>query len=172
MRGREKASTACFSGHRPEKLAPDLIPGIRSGLSAAVKAAVSDGMVRFISGMSRGVDMWAAEAVLALKAECKNIELECALPFNGQERLWDAAERESYHAILARADIVSCLSPQYTKTCMFERNHYMIDQSSLLIACYDGSRRGGTAHTCKAAMAAGIRIINLYQTENDNYPLI
>ena len=65
---REK--TACFTGHRPEKL-----PGgssdspeakvIKSMLYTEITAAVNDGYDTFITGMQRGIDLWAGEIVLS-----------------------------------------------------------------------------------------------------------
>lgn len=53
----------CFTGHRPEKLG---IPEkqVKEKLRKAIRQAIEDGFTTFISGMARGVDMWAAEIVL------------------------------------------------------------------------------------------------------------
>ncbi len=46
----------CFTGHRPEKLKqPE--KEITARLEAAIRAAIHDGFVTFISGMARGVDI-------------------------------------------------------------------------------------------------------------------
>ena len=56
----------CFTGHRPEKLhKPE--EQIKKDLEKAILQAVDDGFVTFISGMARGVDIWAAEIVLRLR---------------------------------------------------------------------------------------------------------
>lgn len=53
----------CFTGHRPEKLHdPESV--IITGLEHEICAAIADGFQTFISGMARGVDIWAAEIVL------------------------------------------------------------------------------------------------------------
>lgn len=36
-------------------------------LDAEIRKAIDDGFVTFISGMARGVDIWAAEIVLRLR---------------------------------------------------------------------------------------------------------
>lgn len=52
----------CFTGHRPEKLTADP-EAIKASLAAEIDAAIVDGITVFITGMARGVDMWAAELV-------------------------------------------------------------------------------------------------------------
>lgn len=62
----KRIATCCFTGHRPEKLnAPTEI--VAEKLRKAVEDAFSDGFTNYITGMSRGIDIWAAEAVLELK---------------------------------------------------------------------------------------------------------
>ena len=67
---REK--TVCFSGHRPEKLpAQDgdesqLLMMIKSLLYYQIRRSAEEGYTRFITGLARGVDLWAAGYVLAV----------------------------------------------------------------------------------------------------------
>ena len=49
----------CFTGHRPEKLKTPVFI-VKLKLANEIKQAIKDGYVTFISGMSRGVDLWAA----------------------------------------------------------------------------------------------------------------
>ena len=61
--------TCCFSGYRIEKMPfrNEDCPAARelfAALDAAVAEAAADGCTRFLSGMSTGFDLWAAEAVL------------------------------------------------------------------------------------------------------------
>ena len=71
MSEREKRQhRCCFTGHRPEKLTmaeADVI----SWLESEIRNSIDEGFVTFISGMARGVDIWAAEIVLRLKDEGK-----------------------------------------------------------------------------------------------------
>ena len=52
----------CFTGHRPEKIG---IPEetVIALLDKAISEAIRSGYSTFISGMARGVDIWAAEIV-------------------------------------------------------------------------------------------------------------
>ena len=56
----------CFSGHRPEKmLFPESI--VKAALARSIQTALADGFTVFISGMARGVDLWAAELVIQFR---------------------------------------------------------------------------------------------------------
>ena len=68
----------CFTGHRPEKLTADS-EAIKASLSAEIDVAIADGITEFITGMARGVDMWAAELVLARRATNPGVTLFCAI---------------------------------------------------------------------------------------------
>ena len=56
----------CFTGHRPEKL-NITEEEVKRLLEITIKRAVKEGFHTFITGMARGVDMWAGEIVLNLK---------------------------------------------------------------------------------------------------------
>ena len=84
-----KLHRCCFTGHRPEKLF--LIDSeIIKELEKEICRAVADGFTTFISGMARGVDIWAAEIVLKLRKKNKQIHLICASPYEGFETRWSA----------------------------------------------------------------------------------
>ena len=85
----KKLHRVCFTGHRPEKLfQPESV--VKDNLEREIKAALADGMNVFISGMARGVDIWAAEIVLKLRKKNPEIKLICASPFEGFEESWKA----------------------------------------------------------------------------------
>lgn len=68
--------TCCFSGYRIEKMPfrNEDCPAARelfAALDAAVAEAAADGCTRFLSGMSTGFDLWAAEAVLRARADSR-----------------------------------------------------------------------------------------------------
>lgn len=56
----------CFTGHRPEKL-NSTEEEIKKALLVEINNAIHDGYITFISGMARGVDIWAAELILELQ---------------------------------------------------------------------------------------------------------
>ena len=95
----------CFTGHRPEKLqAPEGV--VTAALEKEIRQAIADGFNVFITGMARGVDIWAAEIVLRLRDAGEAVRLICACPYQGFERGWKQSWQERYQAILSAADLV------------------------------------------------------------------
>ena len=141
----KREKRCCFTGHRPEKLnRPEA--EIISWLEAEIRKAVDDGFITFISGMARGVDIWAAEIVLRLRDEGFPIHLICASPFEGFERSWNESWRSRYTEVMKRADLVKYVCKNYSRACFQIRNEWMVDRSSRVIAVFNG-QPGGTKNT-------------------------
>lgn len=160
-----RANTCCFSGYRPEKM-DDYIPEqttppayLAAALTDAIDVAYHSGFTHFITGMSRGFDLWAAQSVLAL-AEKLPISLICAVPFQGQDAGWSSAWRLIYDATLRNAAQVYSLSKSYSPGCFHARNRFLVDSSSRLVCYFDG-KAGGTAYTVRYARHEKIDIMNL-----------
>lgn len=147
----------CFTGYRPEKLnMPET--EVIAWLESEIRRAIDDGIVTFISGMARGVDIWAAEIVLRLRDEGMPIHLICASPFEGFERSWSEDWKRRYNAVMHQADIVKFVSPGYSRACFQIRNVWMVDRSARVIAVYNG-QRGGTRNTVEYAISKEIDVI-------------
>lgn len=108
----------------------------------------------FISGMGIGVDMCVAEIVLDLKAKYPYIMLEIAIPFETQAADWPEPLRDRYFSIAEQCDKETMLQTQYTSDCMQKQNRYMVDQSDVLIAVWDGTP-SGTGSTVQYAQEQG-----------------
>lgn len=135
----------CFTGHRPEKLAADPA-AIKASLAVEIDAAIADGITEFITGMARGVDMWAAELILARKATNPGITLFCAIQYEGFEKEWADTWRDLYRSILAQANGSKVFQPRFTYASFQERNCWMVDHSERIIAVFIGEK-GGTKKT-------------------------
>jgi uncharacterized phage-like protein YoqJ len=170
INGDNKAVTACFTGHRPDKLQKEKLPLIAETLNRELAACIRGGHHRFICGMSRGFDLMCARAVLKAKWEYPNVFLELALPHADQADHWNEADKAAYLYIIERADLITCLSPKYVQGCMHARNRYMIDNSSLLIAYFDGTP-GGTASTVELAEKREMEIHNLFHNVEANHEM-
>lgn len=149
--------TCCFTGHRPNKLPWGYNEkGIRfflfkNKLRKSIKEAIKGGYKYFISGMALGSDMLCAEMVLKLKKKHPNITLECAIPCINQTERWLKTSIDRYNTIVSKSDKITYVSDKpYYNGCMQKRNKYMIDNSSLLIAVYNGCS-GGTHQTIELA---------------------
>ncbi|MBR2847189.1 MAG: DUF1273 family protein [Clostridia bacterium] len=153
-----KNKCCCFTGHRPEKLhLPET--EIKWLLKKAIMQAVMDGYTTFISGMARGLDMWAAETVLELK-KVNDISLIAVSPYYGFEKHWDAANKAKYYDIIDAAEEVKFMQSEYSKASFHIRNAYMVDNSARVIAAYNGTP-GGTKNTVEYARKKGLEIINI-----------
>lgn len=146
----------CFTGHRPEKLHCGEAT-VCAILEGSIDAAIADGFVTFITGMARGVDIWAAEIVLARKATNPEIRLICALPHPDFEKRWSAYWQMRYYAILQQADWIKTICPAFSWESYQLRNKWMIDHSARVIAIYNGAS-GGTAKTIDYAEKSGIEV--------------
>lgn len=160
-----RAKSCCFSGHRPKKLSfgeneghPDCV-ALKRVLKKEIRRLVDCGVDTFYCGMSRGVDIWCAEAVLELNDELPDarLRLVAVIPFKGQADGWGARDKARYARILYRADETVVLQEQYYNGCLLARNRYMVGNSAQLVAVYNGSP-GGTRYTIEYARANGLGI--------------
>ena len=162
MTEQEKRLHRCaFTGHRPEKLT---VPRskICEMLEEEIRSAVDDGMNVFITGMARGVDIWAAHIVFRLRSGNSNIKLICAPPYEGFESRWSEDNQNDYRLILQYADLVRYICPRYSPDCFQRRNEWMVDHANRLIAVWNGLP-SGTANTVRYAQSQEVdtRIIKV-----------
>ncbi len=150
---------ACFTGHRPEKL-QQTEKEICKGLEQEIRKAIDSGTYVFITGMARGVDIWAAEIVLRLRNEGQNVKLICASPYEGFERGWSHDWQQRYNAVLRSADLVRFICPGYSRACFQIRNEWMVDHSALVIAVFNG-QPSGTKNTIDYAKRKGVAYRNV-----------
>lgn len=151
----DSQTTAAFTGHRTYDRSVDF------ALSETIGRLYSRGYRLFLSGMAVGFDLAAAEAVLTLRIQHPDIRLGCIVPFEGQADHFSARDLERYERVLQAADEVVCLAEAYFPACYAFRNDFLVDNSSLLVAFYDGSE-GGTRYTVRRAEKSGHEVINLW----------
>lgn len=157
----------CFSGHRQEKLPSLPLQRIlQSMLLTEIRSAIQDGAVRFYSGLATGIDLIAAETVLAERQMQPHIRLIGVKPFPDQNESLSGALYARCQAVEAAADEIVCVSPHYHRGCYRLRNQYMIDRSERLIAVVS-DMQSGTGQTIRMAQKRGIslRIIDINQLE-------
>lgn len=163
-----RAVTCCFSGYRVEKMPfsendTAAVAALAAQLDRAVGQAADEGYTRFLSGMSTGFDLWAAEAVLRVR-DARGLSLVCAVPFEQQAQRFPPAWKRLFNRVLLAADQVFTLSREYRPGCYAVRNRFMVDASSLLLCYFDG-QPGGTAQTVRMAEAAGLAVRNLAEAQ-------
>ena len=139
------AKRCAFTGYRPQKMPfgfnesdPRCID-FKRRVKETIQALYDMGYRHFISGGALGMDMFAAEAVLELRAR--------------------------HDRLFAQADITTATGHAYTRSAMFRRNHYLVDNADLLLAAYDG-QPGGTAMTCELARRYDVPVMKIKPTRN------
>ena len=154
-----------FTGHRPSKFpwkydeTDSRCVALKAVLTEQIAALANAGLTQFLSGMAEATDTWSALSVLDLREKNPAIKLHCILPCTAQAEKWSASSRVLYRSILERADSVVYVSRDYHKNCMLERNRFMVEHASTLLAVYNGVRRSGTGATVNYARKMGREII-------------
>ncbi len=173
----DDGSTICFTGHRPARLggyeeSNPTATLVKTALARVIHIAYDQGFTDFIAGGALGVDTWAAEAVLELRKTAL-VTLTIYVPFQGFNSRWPDYSRQRFNDICSSADSVVICSPSttYNPKLLFERNERMVDDSKALIAVWDGSNSGGTAHCIDYAKSKGRRIIVIDPNSGSAYTL-
>ena len=146
----------CFTGHRPEKLTWSEEEVI-TWLEKEIRQAIADGFVTFLSGMARGVDIWAAEIVLRLKEEGQPLHLICCIPYDNFESRWPPEWWMRYAEITKKADIVHFTGHEYFRGCEQVRNAFMVDHCARVLAVFN-EQPGGTKNTINYAKQKGVEV--------------
>ena len=161
-----RALSCTFTGHRSAKLPwkdnesdPRCIE-LKTKIYDTVEAVYCSGKRHFICGMATGCDMYFCEAVLELRKHHNDITIEAAIPWSGQADSWSADLKNRYSALKNECDYQTLVQTSYSSSCMMRRNKYMVDNASLLIACYDG-KSGGTQRTMLYAIRQGVELIEI-----------
>jgi len=168
----------CFTGHRPEKLGgydwnskKNML--IMKHLSEKIEDMIINRNAKtFIFGGALGIDQMAFTAVKKLqKDDYQYIKMILAVPFENQASKWfnnNDIDRYNFQKKWAdevvyvdtvegyRFDIVPV--GDYHPAKMQLRNRYMVDNSNIAIAVWNGSK-GGTANCVNYANKLGKEII-------------
>ena len=145
-----------FTGHRPEKVTGSegkIIVELRK----EILKAIDEGYRVFLTGMSRGVDLWAADIVIELRRYNKDLKLMCVIPYEGMEERWSVDWKKHYNMVCKQADHVQVLSNQYSPDVYQNRNQWLVNHSSKLIAVFNGDP-SGTGNTIQYAQEQGIPV--------------
>jgi uncharacterized phage-like protein YoqJ len=149
----------CGTGHRPDKLGGYNDVSYNKLVKIAEKYLIAINPNKVISGMALGWDQALAEATINL-----DIYLLCAIPFIGQENMWHESSKIKYKNILSKANEIKYVCENgYSSYKMQIRNEWMVDNSDLVLAMWDGSK-GGTYNCIQYAKRMSKPIINAYES--------
>lgn len=159
--------TVCFTGPRSQNLPfgfneqdPRCLKMKTMLKRKITDLIINDDISHFISGMAIGVDMICAEIVLELRDQYPNISLECAIPCKSQPDRWSNEMKCRYFDILEYCDVKTVIQNNYTADCMQKRNMYMVEQSDIVIAVWNG-KSSGTGNTVNYARQKGRKVLVL-----------
>ena len=159
------SKSCAFSGHRPQKFpwkhheTDSRCVALKMVLMEQIRLLVNAGVTQFLSGMAEATDTWSALFVLALREKNPALKLHCILPCTTQTDRWTASSRDLCRSILEQADSIVYVSREYHQNCMLDRNRFLVEHASTLLAVYNGERRGGTAATMRYAQKMGREIV-------------
>ena len=110
-----------------------------------------------ISGMALGWDQAIAHA-----AYLEKIPFVAAIPFRGQELMWPKHSQELYNSLVKVASEVEIIcSGEYSPSKMQTRNEWMVNNSSHVMALWDGTG-GGTKNCVDYALKINKPVINVW----------
>lgn len=194
--------TASFTGHRPEELGGydmknSTMLELKEKLLILIENLINKkGIIRFISGGALGADQAAFWCVHILKKKYPHIKNIIAVPFRNQPIKWSNEQKHWYYKMLSLADEVIFVDEltvynrdekkqtgEYSGYKMQIRNEYMVDNSDIIIAIFDGKlldtsgkiRKSGTLNCIKYAIELDRFIYRLdslnHFTLSENYKL-
>ena len=168
----KSTETVAFTGHRPEKLpwgTDENSPAAvlyKFRLREALEYMIGRGYTTFLSGAARGFDTMAAEIVLSLREVYPWVRLIVVLPCADQAKKWSDDDRARWENIILNSDHVETLQQSFTRSCMFKRNRYLVDHSSVVFACFNGDQHSGTAMTVNYAHQKNVKVRRLKLEKN------
>ncbi len=126
-------NTACFTGHRPNKLKgynPEDNKELLWRLHSEIVRHIEEERVHtFINGLALGIDQWAARIVIKLRqTKYPNLKLISAVPCKNHSCKWSKQNQKDWQEIVDLSDEVIYVSEEeYKPYLMQKRNEWMCD---------------------------------------------
>lgn len=109
----------------------------------------------FITGMQRGIDLWAAQLVLDMKDRFPGLKIICAMPYRSFGKDFKGLDLWHFNTVIEAAEKVVYVSENYCVNCMRMRNMFMVDHSSFVLGVM-GDKHSGTGMTVNYAEKCGV----------------
>lgn len=152
----EISTTISFTGHRSYQGETE------SELYSLMERLYLEGYRTFLSGMAPGFDLAAAKATLHLREQYRDIRLVAVVPYDGFRDICHNTDRELYDMVIHQADRIVTVGDIRGKIGFLQRNNYLIDNSSAVIAWWNGGKKSGTGYTVHRAKRQHKPIYNLH----------
>ncbi|MFK7692060.1 SLOG family protein [Paenibacillus sp. HJGM_3] len=117
---------------------------IKKAITKQLIALLEEGLEWVIVSGQWGVELWAAEAALALKPNYPQLRLAVITPFLEQDEKWSEEKRGIYSRVVQQADYVgSVTKTKYEGTWQFvEKDKFLLRNSDALLLLYDEEMAG------------------------------
>ncbi|HBF86750.1 MAG TPA: hypothetical protein DDW54_03630 [Clostridiales bacterium] len=153
-----KNETCAVTGHRTLKENFD-----RKKLDGKFTEIIEKEYKYFLVGMALGFDTECFLSLERLRKKFTDIKIVAVIPCVDQAAKFPPEERKEYNRMLTSADYIAAEKRTYFKNCMLIRNNFLVENSSYLLAYYDGeSKKGGTYYTVSRAKKLGVITENIY----------
>ncbi|MDT8859903.1 DUF1273 domain-containing protein [Alkalihalobacillus sp. MEB130] len=121
---------------------------IKKAIENRLRTLVEEGVEWVIISGQLGVELWAAEVVIALKAEYPQVQLAVLTPFLQQEERWQDATKQYYQEILNQADFVDSITKRaYDNPAQLrQKNEFIIAKADALLLLYDEDKPGSPTY--------------------------
>ena len=172
---RDKNMTCCVTGHRSAGFPFPRNEGdiryiiYKNELHATVEELIKMGFDRFITGGCEGADLDFAKVVILMRdcvyREDSVITLEAALPCPYISPKKFTPLQEYREDILHSCDKTTVISDHYHRGCMHLRNRHMVEKSDLVLAVWNGRKKGGTWNTIQYAKKLNKKIKYIMLTD-------
>lgn len=156
MLNSKKNITVAFTGHRT------YFGEAAEQLSEALMELYAEGFRIFLCGMAWGFDLAAAEAVLELQKQFRDVELVAVVPHSAFGDKFRGEQKRRYDFIISKSQQCIVLMQQECDFAYHRRNDYLVDNASYVLAWWNGKSMGGTAYTVAKARRERLPIRNLY----------
>lgn len=145
-----------ITGHRPDKLGGYETPNpIYNAIIESLDKALMELRPSLLyTGMALGVDQWAAQLCVL-----NDIPFTATLPFFDSDNKWPPHARQRFRELCQLAQNVHIVTPTniYSPHLMQVRNQYMVRNSDLVLAVWNGSS-GGTQNCVNYARKIGKQV--------------
>ncbi|MBS4209805.1 DUF1273 domain-containing protein [Bacillus sp. FJAT-50079] len=154
---------------------------IKKLLSRQIAQLAEEGLEWVIISGQQGVELWGAEALIALQDQYPDLKLAVITPFLHQEEKWNEDNQQLYEKVIAHADYVASLSKQpYTAPWQFRnKNQFFLEKTNGAIILYDEEKEGSPkyyyqlAQNYREKQPYEIRTIDFYDlqaiVDEDNF---
>lgn len=160
----DKSKTVAIKGHMNDSCLLTNREVLSEEIETIILKYYSQGYTYFMSGMAIGFDLLAAEAVIRLQPLYSGLKLIAAIPFPEHSKHYNDEDKRRYENILQQCEATILVNLEKHWGSYQRGVDFLIDQSSCIIAYFDGIRRGSTEYTVEHAKLRRMPLSNVFDS--------